>query len=29
MWEARPEMVEELKELYLDIEGELEARTDY
>jgi cobaltochelatase CobN len=29
MWEAGPEMVEELKEVYLDIEGELEARTDY
>ncbi len=29
MWDARPEMVEELKEIYLDIEGELEARTDY
>ena len=29
MWESAPEMVEDLKEIYLDIEGELEARTDY
>lgn len=29
MWEAAPEMIDELKEIYLDVEGELEARTDY
>ncbi|KYH32921.1 cobaltochelatase subunit CobN [Neomoorella mulderi] len=28
MWQARPETAAALKELYLDIEGELEARTE-
>jgi cobaltochelatase CobN len=27
MWAAAPEMVEQLKEIYLDIEGEIEGRT--
>jgi cobaltochelatase CobN len=29
MWEATPEMVEQLREIYLDVEGELEERTDF
>ncbi|MCR4441770.1 MAG: cobaltochelatase subunit CobN [Peptococcaceae bacterium] len=29
MWEASPEMAEELKEIYLDVEGELEAPTGH
>lgn len=27
MWDAAPEMVAQLKEIYLDIEGEIEGRT--
>jgi len=27
MWAAAPEMVEQLKEIYLEIEGEIEGRT--
>jgi cobaltochelatase CobN len=29
MWDATPEMVEQLRDIYLDIEGELEERTDF
>ncbi|OQA05568.1 MAG: cobaltochelatase subunit CobN [Firmicutes bacterium ADurb.Bin373] len=28
MWDAAPEMVDQLKEIYLDIEGEIEGRTE-
>jgi len=29
MWDATPEMVEQLRDIYLDIEGKLEERTDF
>jgi cobaltochelatase CobN len=29
MWDATPEMVEQLRDIYLDVEGELEERTDF
>jgi len=29
MWNAAPEMVDQLRDIYLDVEGELEERTDF